>query len=253
MDELDRVLRQTFGRTKNRPAKKPIPGLGDYDSASASTEGQVPGLTYGGGPQLQEFGPKGRARRAAEEAWEGTLEGIDRSKCPPWLNEECLDVFSRLLEQTFRNFQLAARRPSHIDPPFRAACIDEFDQATILGGAYGPGVFTNISCFQVPDSRRRGEIVCVAHAVEVPASWTDIEWRITLNGTPIDHYTSILFELFPWPGSKVCLPHLISRDTVCFQARSLSAANHVVTTRLFGWHYPVRAETDGDIRSTIVD
>ncbi|MGI0149803.1 MAG: hypothetical protein ACREDF_09775, partial [Thermoplasmata archaeon] len=206
MDELNRVLRETFGRAKN-PS---VPGLGDYDSANVSTEGQIPGLAYQGGRQTQEFGPKGRRRQAVEEAWEGTLRGVDPAKCPPWLNEDCLDVFSRLLEQTFRNFQLAARRPSHIDPPFGASCIDEYAQATIIGGGYGPGTFQSVTCVQIPQARRRGEIVYAAHAVENPASWPNLEWRLTLNGTPIDHYDSILFELFPWPKEPICLPHLIS-------------------------------------------
>ena len=239
-DELSRVLRESFGR------KKKDVGLGshggNYDSSrDVPTEGQVPGIVYQGGQKRTD-------------KYASVFEGANRDNCPPWLNSDCLDVVSRLLEQTFRNFQLAARPPSHIEPPFVAECIDVFAKKLIPATPTGVPGFVDVVCFQVPDSRRRGEIVCAGHAVDNPLSWSDLEWRLTLNGDPIDHYRSILFQLFNWvPLSKICLPHMISLDTICFQARSISGAPHVVYTRLYGWHYPVRAESGSRIASTIVD
>lgn len=244
MDEMSRLLGQTFGR-KKRPQARDV-GLGgyggNYDTArDVPTEGQVPGLVYQGG-------------QPRPDKYASVFAGADKDKCPPWLTPDCLDVFSRLLEQTFRNFQLAARPPSHIGPPFVASAIDVFSKVTIPATPTGTPPWVNVVCFQVPQSRRRGEIVCAGHAVENPTSWSDLEWRLTLNGTPIDGYQSILFQVFQWlPLSKVGLPHMVSDDKICFQARSISGAAHVTWARLFGWHYPVRAESGARIASTIVD
>lgn len=243
-DELSRLLGQTFGR-KKRPQAKDV-GLGSYggnfdSSRDVPTEGQVPGIVYQGGkPRADKYG--------------AVFAGVEKDNCPPWLTPDCLDVISRLLEQTFRNFQLGARPPSHIEPPFVADCIDVFTKVAIAAVPSGAPPFVNVACFQVPESRRRGEIVCAGHAVDNPLSWSDLEWRITINGTPIDHYRSILFQIFNWlPLSKICLPHMVSSDTICLQAKSISGAAHVVYGRLFGWHYPVRAESGSRIASTIVD
>jgi hypothetical protein len=244
-DELSRLLGQTFGRKKKRPQAEGV-GLGSYggnfdSSRDVPTEGQVPGIIYQGG-------------QPRSDKYASVFAGADKANCPPWLTPDCLDVFSRLLEQTFRNFQLGARPPSHVAPPFVADCIDVYQKVTIPATPSGAPAFVDVACFQVPQSRRRGEIVCAGHAVEDPTSWSDLEWRLTFNGAPIDHYTSILFQLFEWlPLSKICLPHMVSDDKICFQARSISGAGHVVFARLFGWHYPVRAESGSRIASTIVD
>jgi hypothetical protein len=209
-DELSRILGQTFGRKKRPPQSED--GLGNYggdfdSSRDVPTEGQVPGIVYQGGQKRRD-------------QYASVFAGVEKTNCPPWLTPDCLDVFSRLLEQTFRNFQLGARPPSHVAPPFVADCIDVFTKVTIPAVPSGAPPWVEVACFQVPQSRRRGEIVKAGQAVEDPTSWSDLEWRLTFNGTPIDHYRSILFQIFNFlPLSEICLPHMISDDTICLQAR----------------------------------
>jgi hypothetical protein len=257
-DELDRVLRGTFGRTRNPKLRKPNgSGLGDFDSENVSSEGVAPGVTYSGGPQTQQGGPKGRARREMERAWEGTLGRIDRSKCPPWFNEECFDALSRLLEETFRNFQLHTRRPSHIDPPFRATPIDLFPAAVVAipGGGYGAGTYTPVTpSFRVPKTHVRGVLVAAGQSAESAAAFSDLSWRIKIAGTPHPIYNDFRIQLFQMvPPTPMGLIHLEAGQLVEFEAASLSAAAHSVMARLVGWHYPTRSEMGGGIGSTIVD
>jgi hypothetical protein len=250
--ELERVLRSIF------PELAPPDeggGLGDIDPGERANVEQVPGLAYSGGPQPQRTGAAGRVAQAYSAWINAVYGGVDPTKCPPPFNSpECMDVLSRLLEGTFRNFQLTSRPPSHIAPPFSARCIDVVANEVTIPGTYG-GAFTTVCTFTVPVGKWRGVVVDAGHALESLAAWADVEWRITLNGTPYEPYASVRTQIWDMVNdSKLCPIHLLPRDRVSLEARSLSSASHTAWARLSGWYYPVRSEVGGrEIRATLVD
>lgn len=169
-------------------------------------------------------------------------------------NPDCLHVKQRLLEETFRNFSVTVKPPSHIEPPFRARPIAKINIVTVVGGMYAPGVFTKIVCYQV-QKKWRGCLVAFGQELENLAAWSDVEWRLTVNNQAYDPYMAIRFQLFPIM-IKHAMPapvNLRSWDLVCVEARSLSPASHDVTASLCGWEYPVRAEVGDTIGSTLND
>lgn len=248
--ELERVLRETF----------PALSLGEvnYDTSKKSEQGVTPGVVYSGGPQTQEGGPKGRRGRRRLDQTSALFRDIDRSKCPPWLSEDCMELLSRGMEQTLRNFQLTARRPSHIDPPFRAKYIDKFTPApgvTIPIGSHGsPGVWTPVATFTgVPDGFR-GEVTGLGQGVLNVSAWNDLEWRIVRNGTPLDGLDAFRLQLFDLlPLTSIVPMHIVGKDSVVIEARNYAASTYQALARIGGWFYPVRVETGDSIRSTIVD
>jgi hypothetical protein len=90
---------------------------------------------------------------------------------------------SRILEQTFRNFQLHARRPSHMDPPFPARPIDVFVPGR-LPVVVGIGATVTVITFTMPVGRWRGEVVKAGQEAEAPAAFADLEWTIRVDGIP---------------------------------------------------------------------
>jgi hypothetical protein len=256
--DLERVLGSIFPeQAAAEAAARQKAGLGDVDPGMVANVQQDPGLAYQGGWTNQRAGPAGQVARAYSGFIDAIYAGIDRTKCPNWLTPECLDVVSRLLEQTFRNFQLTARPPSHIAPPFPARCIDCFNDVDLPGNTmYAAAGFVKLCCVTIPKGRWRGVVVDFGQALESAAAWLDVEWRVTLNGDPYPPYVGIRRQL--WDSilrSKTCEIHLMPQDTLCLEAKSLSATPHHAFSRVFGWYYPVRSETGGgrEIRSTIVD
>jgi len=264
--ELERILRQTFPKIKAKlpthPSKQPKFEIGDFDSGInlQQTSNATPGLTYQGGPQhtSNQQGGGAQAQQAAQAELDTSLQGKDPNACPPWLNKACLDILSRMLETTFRNFQQTARRPSHIDPPFRALpiCVPN-EEITLPGIPYGGplGSFVQVSCFQVPAQMFRAEVQSMAQALETTAAFGDVEWQVTVDGVPYHPWEQIYTQLWDWPITPLCSPiHLVSNQTICLNARSLSTLTHLATARICGYYYPVRSEAgDGSVRSTIVD
>jgi hypothetical protein len=258
-DELDRVLRQQFpgaaGGTP-KPPKKRVTPPGGLKGFEISDQGRVPGTAYVGGSQRQAGGAAGRESQVDSQKFDEIM-GL-KSNCPPWFNRFCFDVISRMLEQTFKNMQLAARRPSHIDMPFRAMQLDIWNNTpvTIPHGAYGtPGAWTTV-CTQAIDNDHRGSVVAAGQAVEVAEAWANLEWRILIDGTPHYLYNAIRLQLFEFcPVSP--LHHVIPlapAQTVTWQVRNHSIdTDYLAWGRFAGWYYPVRSEDGGSIRSTIVD
>jgi len=239
--ELDRVLSDIFGDPP------PGAGLGEVD---ISQEGNYPEIAYPGGPQTQQRGLAGR--RAASELF----TGIDRKKCPPWMTEECLDVLSRMFETTFRNFQLHVRLPSHIQPPLRARTIDVFPSAVVNlpAGGYDAGAWVNVTTFQVPLSNR-GVITGLGQTAESVVAWSNIAWRITVDGVPYQPYNDFRIQIGELLHPTTIGPiNLRARQTVTLQAASLAAGTaYNVLGRLYGWHYETRAEQGDNVRSSLVD
>ncbi len=254
--ELDKVLGSAFGQSRKGRARRlrvhrsREAGVGDYDSNSANVEGKVPGLVYAEGWQTQKGGMRGEDAKIYSEE-------LDPKNCPPWLiNDDCRNSISRLLEQTFKNFQQNTRLPSHINPPFQGRPIADKNTVILPAPGTGPATFTTVVCHTVPGlSRFRGELDSIGHLAESAAAWLDIEWRITLNGTPVEPYVGIIGQCFDWlHPTSLCTPiHMISQHVVCLEARALVGGPYEVQGRLCGWEYPVRVETGREIRSTIVD
>jgi hypothetical protein len=254
VSELDRILGKTFpalqagGRPRRRTA------LGDFDPATVNTSpGADPGMIYAGGPQTQQAGPAGQVGQELEKKLSKLFDGIDLSKCGPWANPDCLDLISRMLEQTFRNFQLTARPPSYDQPPFVGRPIDVFTPA---GGVAVPvGAFVTLVSFQCPPGNWRAEIASVAQGLESVFAFNDVTWRITVDGTPLVPWNAVIGQL--WPGPSTPLPtkiHLRGGQIAALQASAAVQSDHFACARLSGWAYPLRANTgDDSARATIVD
>jgi len=251
--ELDKLLGDLY---PNVIAPKDVSQLGEnFSFDQTNTAGMIPGNSYAGAPQPQRGGLRGRAARNLESKWEGVMHGVDRAKCPDWLNEECLNVFSRMLEQTLRGFQLTARRPSHIDPPFTAKAIDVFPGGTGVVAIPAGGAFTTVTSFQIPGIHQRGIITAAGQSAESVAAWGDLIWRITLDGIPLPPWDDVRIQLWeivpPTPLFTPIQP--LSGQTVALQAATIVGGPYNVSGRLTGWYYPVRSEAGNSIRSTLVD
>lgn len=241
--ELERVLREELGPRRGK--RGPDSGLGDYSFSDANVSGRAPGIVgdTGKGSRVEAYGiPQGRV-----------LEGMKPPEgCPPWMTPDCLNLISRFLEQTFRNFQTNVRPPSHIEPPFTSRPIDAFPAAIVAI----PGVaFVDVVAFRVPFSRRRGEIHFAGQSAESAAAFSDLAWRILVNGIPLDPWQDVRIQLWAMvPPTQLCSPiHLVAGDRIVLQARSISGAAHSVLGRLCGWHYQVRSESGNEVKSTLVD
>jgi hypothetical protein len=247
--EIDRILRETFG-----DAAAEAEGLsGPVDQAIQRQEtGYAHQVTYEGSPQTQRSGAVGTAARSLAEAWQKAFSGIRRKQCPPWLTPDCLELLSRGIEQTFRNFQLTGRRPSHIDPPFSATAIDEFPR---LGNVVIGLAAVTVASFTMPRGHFRGVISSIGQALESEAAFADVNWIILRNGAPVGPWGTFRQHAFQFsPPTHLCSPiHLRGGDTVSIQAASVAAPPHNAGARLCGWFYPVRVEADDNIRSTLVD
>jgi hypothetical protein len=177
------------------------------------------------------------------------------AKCPPWMTEDCLRVLSRFLEETFRNFQVNARPPSHLAPPFTAKPIDAFPAAPVaIGGGAGVS-FVSVASARVPRSMYRGEIWFAGQSAESAVAFSDIAWQIMVGGIPIDPWRDVRIQIWEMvPPTPLCAPiHVHAGQIVEIRARSLSGAAHSVLGRISGWFYKVRSEAGDEIKSTIVD
>lgn len=236
-DELDRVLRQTFKRpgAKARPGGR---GLGSFDTGrDRNIQGRSPGMVG-----RDAVGPMGRA-----------LDEISTETCPPWMNQDCLEVLSRFLEETFRNFQVNARPPSHIEAPFKARIIDAFPANYYQIASTN---FTTIpGCSFAADQRYRGEIWYLGQAAPSLAAYEDLAWRIVVNGVPYEPYEDIRFQIAEFvPPTKLPAPiHVAPKGLVELQVRSISGDPYYVLGRIAGWYYPIRSESGDEVKSTLVD
>lgn len=245
--ELDRVLGKTFNIDPRTAAL-----LGDAIERNISDAGLSPGTEYAGGTQT---GPSGQGRAA--EKYKNKLarlfDGIDLDKCGPLANPDCAELLSRLLEQTFRNFQLTARPPSHVEPPYPSVPIDVFSPAggvLLLAG----GIFVDVCAFVMPAGLFRGEIKTAEQCLESAFAFTDVVWQIAVDGQAYAPWTPFSAQLWPGPMTPLAAPiHLQGQQRVAIQARAV-LADHTADARLTGWNYLMRSNTGGLVASgTIVD
>jgi hypothetical protein len=224
------------------------------DERDPSNIGLRPGQVYAGGPQTQQQGLRGQVSEGLMKRWDHLFRGKDPKRCGFIYTHECADIISRLLEQTFRNFQLTARPPSHIAPPFSATPIDSFPTA---GNIIVPiGVFIPIATFTMPTGNYRGVISAVGQALESEAAFADVVWRIRKNGIvvfPPGTWTAAHAYQFSPPTRMASPIHLRGSDVVTFEAAAIVFGGHFALARLSGWFYPVRVEMDNTIGSTLVD
>lgn len=237
------------GRRRGRGAS----GLGSYDFDADNRVGNVPDIVGRPAPSTK----MGRIFDGVTEGYIGDPETEQPPvSCPSWMNPDCLLLLSRFLEETFRNFPLNARPPSHIEPPFKALPIDIFPAAVnVVIPAGAPGAWTTVVTFLLSANRHRGEIHALGQSAESGAAFADLEWRVRIDGQPYDPYTSILMQLWQMvPPTPLCTPiHLRPDQTIDIQARSVAAGPHQVRARICGYFYPVRAEKGDEIGSTLVD
>jgi hypothetical protein len=224
------------------------------DERDPSNIGLRPGQVYAGGPQTQRQGLRGQVSEGLMKRWDHLFRGKDPQRCGPINTHECAEIISRLLEQTFRNFQLTARPPSHLAPPFSATPIDSFPQAGNLPVPIG--VFVVVAQFQMPTGNYRGVIHSLGQALESEAAFADVVWRIRKNGVvvqPPGTWTAAhAYQFAPPTPAAVPIP-LRGGDLVTFEASALLFGGHFALARLSGWFYPVRVEMDNQIGSTLVD
>ena len=174
--------------------------------------------------------------------------------CPPSLRPRARRVWSRFLEETFRNFQLNRTAPALVQAPFAIHCIHRFATILISGGAYESGVFTDVVCYRLPRTRFRGIVNRIGQAAESAAAFSDLAWRITVNGRPVAPWTDVRIQLWKMiPPTQMCPGvSLVANDLICIQARSLSPADHTVTAQFLGWEFFVRSEIGNTVGSTIL-
>lgn len=262
---LARILGQTFGEIEDRQlvvhkatrpdspdsrlSHGPDKTLGGVmEERNASMVGNRPGITYAGGPQTQKRGLRGCDNEALMRRWAELFADKNPDRCGPIATPEAAEVVSYIMEQTFRNFQLTARAPSHINPPFSATCIEAFGSLNV------PLVFVDVVTFTMP-GRSRGVIFSIGQQLETAGAFADVEWRVTVNGIPLSQYAAFSYQLSSIPNvSPLCSPiNLRGGDVVKVQARGIVLLTHTASARLFGWSYPVRVEMDHQIGSTLVD
>lgn len=233
MGELERVLKETMTGRKVKPSGGALSGL------NPNTAGQSPAIVGREGA-----GEMGRV-----------LDNIPKENCPSWLNGDCLLILSRFLEETFRNFQVNARPPSHIEPPFSAKPIDVFPAAPVAIGGGAGVAFVDLASFRIPRSLSRGEIWFAGQSAESAAAFADIAWQIMVGGVPLDPWRDIRIQIWEMvPPTPLCAPiHINAGETVTIRARSISGAAHSVLGRLSGWWYPTRSESGDEVKSTLVD
>lgn len=221
-------------------------------------EGVRPGIGSGGGESDSKQGLRGRNASAFARKWGAPLDGLKYECIPPGLREffTCFDAiegFSRIAERTFRNFQLAARRPSHIDPPFISYNIHGFGPIAV-NNAIAVG-YTNLFSFTVPNGMR-GVITQLGQRLDSESLFDSMSWRIQVGGRVIDPYSDIRTHLWNDPGpTTLAQPiKLRSGETFLYQAARIAAGVAVrVNFQACGWFWPVRAETGDNIKSTITD
>jgi hypothetical protein len=230
---------------------RPTAGLGGVmEERDPSVVGLRPGQVYAGGPQTQQQGLRGQVSENLMKRWDHLFRGKNPAVCGPINTHECADIISRLLEQTFRNFQLTARPPSHLAPPFSSTPIDTRRVTVINIGPLAPVVQ-----FQMPKGNYRGVISSFGQALENAAAFADVEWAILINGQPAQQFISITQQLMTISNILPLPSPILLRggDLVVLAARAIAAPPHTATGRLVGWFYPVRVEMDNSIGSTLVD
>lgn len=246
--ELDRILGQTFKVSPKMAAK-----LGDAIERNASDAGLTPGVEYAGGVQT---GPSGQGRRAEKykDKLAKLFDGIDLSQCGPLANPDCAELLSRILEQTFRNFQLTARPPSHVAPPYPSISIDVLSVGVAVPIS-APGIFTTVATFTMPQGLFRGEILSLGQCLESAFAFTDVEWRVVVDSIPYAPWNAFIGQRWTCvpPGLLSSPIHLQGEQTIAIQARGILAA-HVADARIVGWNYLMRSNVGGNTAgSTIVD
>jgi len=178
------------------------------------------------------------------------------------------------LMQMFLNIQLAARRPSHVDPPLTAICFDRHvGTGTVASGdppiAAPVGVTTLILDFTVPQKYRGILNVWGVDCLQGPVAALDLGWQVTVNGRPVPPFEPT-FGVQPlaaatanfWAGPRftiltpgpLCV-HLKSGDQVRLNVRNLGIdPTLTVAARMGGWVYqPTVDEAGLQVRTTMTD
>jgi hypothetical protein len=240
------------------PRRNGLSGFEDYQEQQ-QTAGQVPGIASGGGVDNRKPGLRGEDAAKFAGKWGEALDGIDRTKCGPLATPDCLELQSRMIEKTFHNFQLTARPPSHLAPPFMSQRIHVF--GTVAVNAVFPVYVAVASFLTPPDSR--GVIAELGFSLPAAALFPNVSIRLAkggtapANATPINPYQDIRQDL--WgnaPAGRLCVPIQLRGNERFWLLASIVAP--VVppvnlTFQLCGWTYQVRAETGDTIKSTLVD
>lgn len=250
-NELDRLLQTTFPSLSGS-------GLGDTPYAeNPSRAGLAPGTTYQGGPQTQAKG-QGRRAQVLKRKLGKLFDGIDLEKCGPLASPDCVELLSRLLEQTFRNFIGHSARPAWVDPPYIGRPTD----GSLGVVTVAVGVFTPLATVVIPPGAK-GEIVEIGTGIINPGNPTyidsgiarDLIFSLQVDGAPFAPWGLMTgFQPWSWP-TPTRLPqaiHLRGEQTITIGATAI-VAPHDCVARLGGWIYTPRVDTGDEARSTITD
>jgi hypothetical protein len=175
------------------------------------------------------------------------------------------------LLQGLVSLPLNARRPSHVDVPFSAVCLDRHagtglatDPVIALAGG---GPFTTIVDFTVPDGHR-AEIKFWGIDVTPQPARIDERVRLLVDGrsppSPFDGFygTQPAASAGYWEGPPFTVAdpyrdgcvHLTAGQTVQLQVQNANAGFVNIAARMGGWVYPPTIQTsDNSIRSTLTD
>lgn len=233
------------------------PSLGAFQEDAENVYGgndfgkQTPGLLYGAGPQTQPYGARGTRSEGLAARLDALFDGLPQEDLP---SGATMEVFSRMLEQTFRNFYVHALSPPWLQPPFQAQaenCLDIFETIT-----FGPAASDTVILTMDPLSQgERGVIVAFAHELENAAAFADVTVTLKKSGKPLPCYTNFNEQLAdfgnPRAGFSAPITHLRAGDA--FQVVVRSANAHTGSFRFAGWKWLVRAEMGQQAKSTLTD
>lgn len=219
------------------------------------TTGQVPGIAAGGVDNRQQ-GLRGQIASKFARKWARPLDGIDPKCVGPFAHPDCLELFSRATEQTLSTFQLTARRPSHIDPPFSAKDFRIWGTGPTVVNAVFPA-YQTLFAFTMPDSHR-GVVVDLGQALDSEALFPLVSWRIRVGQEVLGEFRDIRSHVWSMASpTHLCDPiHL--RGNEQFELQIAIIAPPLVPPinanwQVCGWHWPVRSESGDNSKSTITD
>ncbi len=232
-----------------------LPGGNDFNKQSAGIASDSPW-------QTQQFGARGRRAEQFDKSIQALYSGLKMEGLP---EPHVLELWSRMLEQTFRNFYAHSIPPAWQARPFSGDWLDEMNLFTVSIAPLADVLLIDI---EVPEGQR-AEICGFGHAFCSALGASELRWFfIGPDEKPVPLYGGYTpgapptggfrgpIGSFEAPSATFCASIIHIQGPARFQVRvgNDSAVNtHDVRARVQGWKYTTRAEVGDEAQSTIVD
>jgi hypothetical protein len=235
---------------------QPEPTLGGLQDGLESSMGgnrddlgrQVPGMTYGGGPQFQRAGFAGQAEMQIIQDWKQLMGKLPPGQRP---SAEQMVMYSRMLEQTFRNFYVHAVLPPWLFPPMKWVCADARDENILTSMYWSNTTFLTV---QAPQNGRT-LVRAFTWSADLPDAYDDLTVTAYVDEKPLPCYRNIEYPLAEWeaPEAGFCHPVVLLEPGETFTLRGTSTDEWNIRARVCGWTWFTRIEKGREAASTIVD